>query len=609
MTTSLVFNKKIRTRLLTQFIVSLTIVVLLIGAFLHYSSYSVVENMVYQRAEVKVKLAFELVSHWVDEDSLEIRSFANFLSFQDFPREKVDDLIEYESPRFSVNLPYVAFFDGEFISISWIPPKNYDVKSRSWFVESTRFFDDKSNTNAVYYSKPYVAASNEKYVITMTAPIKKNNAIIGFTALDVNVGELEHRMSSIDDVMGNWCVISDEGDILVFGSNANFVGSNIKDLPVAKAYQDIVDKNKSLGKIGVLKTVKDTFFFVKDPITKWIIAYKVNDDLISSQVALLNYGLLGSAVLLLIAFSIIIWIVSSKFTKPIVLLAKEAKKIAHGSFDCNIKTNLRDELGYLTHQFNFMAKGLKEREDYERHRARIDSELQAARSIQFSILPKALLNSKYYSTYAFYSSAREVGGDFYDYFEISDSCVVFCIGDVSGKGVPAALFMTMVCTLVRAICPVEPDPAKTLLRLNNTISGHNSECMFATVFLVYYNPLTGECRYANAGHNPVYIISSIGLKRSERVKGMLIGGFTGVDYGAGVFSLEHGDSIVMYTDGVTEAHSDNNEIFSEKRLEKVLDSCSLKTPDEIGEEIIKTVNGFQRGEQFDDISLLIWKRD
>ena len=565
--------------------------------------------MVYQRAEVKVQLAFELVSHWVDEDSLEIRSFANFLSFQDFPREKVDDLIEYESQRFSVNLPYVAFLDGEFISISWVPPPNYDVKTRSWFVESTHFFADMSNINSVYYSKPYIAASNEKYVITMTAPIKKNKIIIGFTALDVNVGELEHRMSAIDDVMGNWCVISAEGDILVFGSNANLVGSNINDLPVAKTYQNIVSENNDFGKIRVLKTGKDTFFFVKDPVTKWIIAYKVNDSLISSQVALLNYVLLGSAIILLIAFSIIIWIVSSKFTKPIVLLAQEAKKIAHGSFDCNIQTNLKDELGYLTQQFNYMAKGLKEREDYERHRARIDSELQAARSIQFSILPKALLESKYYSTYAFYSSAREIGGDFYDYFEISDSCVVFCIGDVSGKGVPAALFMTMVCTLVRAICPVEPDPSKTLLRLNNAISGHNSECMFATAFLVYYNPLTGECRYANAGHNPVYIISDTGIKVAEHVKGMLIGGFTGIEYGAGVFTLEHGDSIVMYTDGVTEAHSANNEIFSEKRLENVLASCRDKTVNEIGDEIIKSVNCFQRGEQFDDISLLIWKRD
>ena len=609
MITSPVFNKKIRTRLLKQFIVSLALVIVLIGAFIHYSSYSVVKKMVYQRAEVKVQLAFELVSHWVDEDSLEIRSFANFLSFQDFPREKVDDLIEYESQRFSVNLPYVAFLDGEFISISWVPPPNYDVKTRSWFVESTHFFADKSNINSVYYSKPYIAASDEKYVITMTAPIKKNKIITGFTALDVNVGELEHQMSSIDDVMGNWCVISAEGDILVFGSNANLVGSNIKDLPVAKTYQNIVSENNSFGKIRVLKTGQDTFFFVKDPVTKWIIAYKVNDSLISSQVALLNYVLLGSAVILLIAFSIIIWIVSSKFTKPIVLLAQEAKKIAHGSFDCNIQTNLRDELGYLTQQFNYMAKGLKEREEYERHRARIDSELQAARSIQFSILPKALLESKYYSTYAFYSSAREIGGDFYDYFEISDSCVAFCIGDVSGKGVPAALFMTMVCTLVRAICPVEPDPAKTLLRLNNAISGHNSECMFATTFLVYYNPLTGECRYANAGHNPVYIISENGIKVAERVKGMLIGGFTGIEYGAGVFTLEHGDSIVMYTDGVTEAHSENNEIFSEKRLENVLASCREKTVNEIGDDIIKSVNGFQRGEQFDDISLLIWKRD
>ena len=437
-----VFNQKIRTRLFKQFLISLTVVLVLIGGFLHYTSFAIVQRMVYQRAETKVQLAYELLSHWIDEDSMEISSFADTISFQELSRSKILDLINYNRNKFSLDSPYVAYLNGDFISRSWTPGESYNVRNRSWFAESTVYFSNPVNWKHIYYSKPYISASDRKTVLTMTAPIIHKDKLAGFAALDVNIGELERRMAAIDDVMGNWYIFSQDGDILLFGSNSELVGTNITEHILGERYNDIV---RVLGRendvIRFLEVGKDSFFFVRDELTGWVVAYRVSDGVIYSQVGMLNYALFGGAVLLLLAFVVIILIVSQKFTRPIVQLAQAAEQIAQGDFDCCVRTDLRDELGFLTQSFNYMAKGLKERKEYELHRARIDSELQAAKSIQSSILPKDLLYSRYFSLYAFYSAAREVGGDFYDFFRISDSCVVFCIGDVSGKGVPAAMFM------------------------------------------------------------------------------------------------------------------------------------------------------------------------
>ncbi len=605
-----VFNKRISTRLFVNFLVSLAVVILLIGTFLHYTSYTIVKNMVYQRAEVKIQLAYELLSHWIDEDSLAIKGFANYLSFQDLSKNKVADFITYESDKFEINLPYVAYLDGDFISKTWQPDAAYDVLKRPWFEESKSFFNNSSTWNQVYYSKPYISASNERTVITMTAPLHSSEMLIGFAALDVDIGELESRMATIDDVMGNWCVFSKDGDILVFGGKSDFVGSNINDHLMNIGFDDIVSAlEKDNEVIKVFSTSQDAYFAIKDSVTGWVVAYRVNNDIIYSQVGLLNYGLLAGAMLLLVAFGIIISVLSSRFTKPIVMLAHSAEKIAHGDFNCYIDTNLRDELGYLTHSFNYMARELKDMKDYELQKAQLDSELRAAKSIQNSILPKDLLQSDKFSSYAFYSSAREIGGDFYDFFTVSDNCVVFCIGDVSGKGIPAALFMTMVCTLIRAVCSEEKNPARALERLNNTISDHNSECMFATVFLVYYNPLTGKCDYANAGHNSAFVLKKESVIKTPSLKGMLIGGFSGVSYTAGDFTLKAGDKVVLYTDGVTEAHSESGEVFSEERLQLLLQHNSDKSVTYIGDNIVKEVSAFQLSGQFDDITLLIWEHN
>ncbi len=609
MGSNLKFDQKIRTRLFKQFLLAFAFVLVIIGFLLHYISFAVVRNVVYQRAEIKLSLGYELISNWIDEDSIAIKTFANYLSFQKLPGSKVRELIKFEQKHFAISPPYVSYNTGEFISSIWTPNTDYNVKDRAWFQESQRFFADKTNWNSVYFSKPYVSANDERYVFTMSAPILGESGVIGFTSVDIDIGELEHMISRIDDVMGSWYVVSEEGYLLLFGNNSNLVGSNIHDLPDAQVYTEVLQEDAfRLDSINILNFKHDTYFSMRDRSTGWVIIYRVNDDIIHTQVSILNYGLLGASIVLLAVFALIISIVSKNFTEPIVLLAHEAERVAAGDFACNVQTSLRDELGYLAYQFNFMVMGLKEREEYEKHKARVDSELKAGQSIQSSMLPKDLLKSDYFSLYAFYASSREVGGDFYDYFKIRDELVVFCIGDVSGKGVPAALFMTMVCTLIRAICPVEPDPAAALKRLNRAIYEHNSESMFATVFLCYYNPLTGKCRYGNAGHNPAYIITAEGIKKTEDVTGMLVGGISGAKYSVGCFELEPGESVVLYTDGVTEAHSRSLELFSESRLEEILATAYARNVTELGVEIVQAVDKFQENEQFDDITLLIWKR-
>lgn len=604
------FKGKIRNRLFRQFLISLALVLIVIGAFLHYFSYSIIKNMVFQKAEVRTQLAYELLTSWVGEDRLAIRSFSNLLSFQELSKKKVAEFIKFEKERFLISTPFVAYDNGDFITNGWTEPSGYLATERPWYIASKKFYSDKSNLNSVYYSKPYVSAVDDKVVFTMTSPILNGDVVEGLVGLDVDIAELEKKITSVDNVMGSWYVVSEEGFLLVSGSSTKVVGDSIFEGSQGHVYKEVLGADKIVDlNIHQYKRGDDNYFYIRDPATRWVIAYRVNNKVVDSQVIILNYGLLGAALLLLAVFALIISIVSSKFTLPIVRLAREAEKIAEGNFDCKIESKLRDELGYLTYRFNFMAKGLKEREEYEKNQAKIDIELKAGQEIQMSMLPKELLVSELFSSYAFYSSAQDVGGDFFDYFEISESCVVFCIGDVSGKGVPAAIFMAMVCTLIRNICRKTVDPASALAQLNDAISSYNSANMFATVFLAYYNPISGECTFANGGHNPVYLIGKDGVKTSEKTVGMLIGGFIGVEYRCGHFKLEKGDSVIMFTDGITEAHSTRDELYGDSRLECVLLDNSLKSIREIGESIIKDVSEFQQGEQFDDITLLGWRRN
>jgi sigma-B regulation protein RsbU (phosphoserine phosphatase) len=212
--------------------------------------------------------------------------------------------------------------------------------------------------------------------------------------------------------------------------------------------------------------------------------------------------------------------------------------------------------------------------------------------------------------FASMTPAKDVGGDFYDFFRIDDDRIGFVIADVSGKGIPAAIFMAVSRTLIRATGIRGGSPAECISYSNKLLAGESVDCMFVTVFYGILNTTTGEIVYCNAGHNPPYV-----LKRNGQVEALpmsqdpMVGAIDGIEYHEGRLMLEKSDALVMFTDGVTEAMNVQNEEFGEERLEDTLAEVTLHNCQQMVEAIKADVAAFAgEAEQSDDITVLTLKR-
>ena len=285
----------------------------------------------------------------------------------------------------------------------------------------------------------------------------------------------------------------------------------------------------------------------------------------------------------------------------------------NGAFDFATKPIDLDDLSVTIEkaiaQINYVHEMQKEHTQLES----LKGDLAVAGEIQQAILPRIFPpfpdNADKIDIAAWMTPAKDVGGDFYDFFRIDDDRIGFLIADVSGKGVPAAIFMAVSRTLIRATGIRGGSPAECISYSNKLLSDESVDCMFVTVFYGIMNVTTGEVTYCNAGHNPPYIIKGTGeVKALEMSKDPMVGAISGIDYHDCQLQLDKGDALVMFTDGVTEAMNTANEEFGEARLEATLSKTFSKCQDMV--EAIKTdVAGFvDSAEQSDDITVLALKR-
>lgn len=243
----------------------------------------------------------------------------------------------------------------------------------------------------------------------------------------------------------------------------------------------------------------------------------------------------------------------------------------------------------------------------------VQHDLSTAARIQQTILPRKFPPFPHrdeFEIYAEMKPAREVGGDFYDFFFLDEDRLAFVVADVSGKGIPAAIYMAVCRTMLKSIAHQESDPGKCLQRMNEILIPESDINTFITVFYGVMNVKTGEVIYCNGGHNPPYIIRADGkVQEFEDTDGMLIGKLDFIEFGTNSVQLEKGDSIFLFTDGVTEAMSANEKMFEEKRLVKHLKSSNGDTLVQIVKSTIEKIHAFSNGyPQSDDITILTLRR-
>lgn len=302
--------------------------------------------------------------------------------------------------------------------------------------------------------------------------------------------------------------------------------------------------------------------------------------------------------------------------QPLILITNEAERFAASGVqraDTMEKVQSRNEIGVLASSVGQMEldieKYVRDLTAVTAERERIGAELSVAFRIQSDILPAvfpAFPDRKDFDIYASMAPAREVGGDFYDFFLIDESRLGLVIADVSGKGVPAALFMMIARTLIRNHVQSGEEPADALTAVNEQLCENNKENMFVTAWLGVLDLSSGQLKFANAGHNPPLFKHGDGEYEYMRVRaGLVLAGMEGIRYRQSSVQLSRGDRIFLYTDGVTEAESQNHIFYGEERLCDVLRGLTESAPEETVAAVDSDVRRFAEGaEQVDDITMM-----
>lgn len=319
---------------------------------------------------------------------------------------------------------------------------------------------------------------------------------------------------------------------------------------------------------------------------------------------------------LLVLFCVFYWFLLKRILlKPIAIIRQNAFDFANN--DAQLTETLDqvqtgDELQELAQSVSTMEHDIIQYiahvQQVTAEKERIGAELDIATHIQSSMLPcifPAFPDRKEFDIYASMNPAKEVGGDFYDFFMVDDRHLAIVMADVSGKGVPAALFMVIGKTLIKDHTQPGISLGTVFSDVNNLLCASNSEGMFITAFEGVLDLMTGEFSYVNAGHELPFLYRE-GSFRSYKIKpGFVLAGMEDIRYSQGVLTLEPGDKIFQYTDGVTEATNEHNELYGMKRLDAVLNKNGERSPDEIIAAVKGDIDSFTgNASQFDDITML-----
>ena len=281
-------------------------------------------------------------------------------------------------------------------------------------------------------------------------------------------------------------------------------------------------------------------------------------------------------------------------------------KITRGDLNVTVDVRSNREFSSLSDDINSTVSTLKRY--IAEAAARIDKELEYAKQIQLSALPTNFPEGEEYNIYAQMIAAKEVGGDFYDFYELSDNTVAFLAADVSGKGIPAAMFMMTAKTIIKDLAESGMPVNEIFTRANEKLCENNESGMFVTAWMGILDLTTGNLQFANAGHNPPLLKRANGSFEYLKTRaGFVLAGMEGVRYRAGELTLSSGDRLFLYTDGVPEATNTENKLYGEDRLIAFMNQNSTVDAVTLLPALKSNIDEFVgEAPQFDDITMLMF---
>jgi serine phosphatase RsbU (regulator of sigma subunit) len=297
---------------------------------------------------------------------------------------------------------------------------------------------------------------------------------------------------------------------------------------------------------------------------------------------------------------------STRLTRNFTVLSDAVGRIAHGDYGARVPVNSNDETGHLARAFNQMAADVERHKHTAVEQERIRRELELGRQIQAEMLPHAPLNQGLVQVQGVSVPAREVGGDFFNYFVLDDGQIALLMGDVSGKGVGAALLMANIQASLKVRLGLGQGLSAVADALDRDIEANSPGPVYATLFIAMLDPASRRLRYVNAGHNPQYALRRDGRLERMAATGLPVGLLAGRGYTEQTVQLEAGDRLFLYTDGCVEEENERGEMFGQERLESLL-RASAQSADPLVyiEDALTAYRG--KTEPMDDATLMTVK--
>ena len=339
---------------------------------------------------------------------------------------------------------------------------------------------------------------------------------------------------------------------------------------------------------------------------KFGIARPVGDALVdlrttSARNAALGLGFIGLALIVIVPLS-------AGLTRNLDSLSAGVHRIAEGDYSARVPVRSKDEIGRLAVAFNQMAADVEQHQKSAVSQERIRRELELGRQIQHDMLPQGLLMLGLTEIKGVSVPAREVGGDFFNYFQLRDGRIALLVGDVSGKGVGAALLMANLQAALRTRLALGQDLASLAQELDVDIDRTTPGPVYATLFVGILDPATHRLRCVNAGHNPQYVLRTDGRLERMESTGRPIGLLSGGDYAEQAFDVAAGDVLFFYTDGCVEAENASGDMFGSERLEQALASAAGLGADQVMAKVEAEVSRFRAGVELqDDATMMVVK--
>ena len=519
--------------------------------------------------------------------------------------------------------PYVYDSDLKRIDLSTLA-EDYTEAGTPWYSRIK-----ESGTGA--WTEPYYdTGAGTMPITTYATPVRRNGSFLGVTTLDLRLDRLTTSIAGLLDGL-QFMILSPSGRFVAHTDPAFTLTASIHDTARDQANAEydalvarLVQGERGFTAITGLRRNGDVtegntwYFHTSIPSTGWMLVALVREDVLMAPLTRqMRIATLGMSLTVLLVFCLV-WFVSSRLTRPIKQLEAAVSDVARGRLDTQIQ-NIRsmDELGRLSIGFNRMLKNLRKQIELQSQqttaRKIVERELQMARETQRSLLPSEFPpfpDRKEFDLHAVSQAAHHVAGDFFDFFLVNPRTLVFVIADVSGKGMSAALVMAVTRTIVRDLARSGSSPADILRETNERLRESQKGAAFVTLFLGSYNITNGRITYANGGHQPPFLMARSGeISTVGEATGTIVGMLENQSYRNAELRLAPGDTLVLITDGFTEARSPSGEFYGTARVKSFLQANHHSSTSVLCESAVRDITQFQNGQLADDLTILALKRN